>query len=303
MTAIARTTFLGANAAQQARLRTAYGRLEAANNRVSTGNAWSRPSESPSSASRAAMLREQLDQLTTFGRAGDDAASRLAIADSKLDQAMSMYQRVTELATQGANSLTNPDARNSIRAEVLQIRDALLSTANSTYLDEGLFSGFETGPAVAFDTATSTYVFTGSAADSIDRRIGAGEVIRVNTTAQEAFSTGPAGVDVFSTLDDLATALAANDTAGIQAALPAINQLRASLSAAQSRIGSGANRVESAQARNAATRITLDAERSKVEDVDLADAITDQGRLEVAYNAALGVSARAMTTTLLDWLR
>lgn len=302
MTAIPRTTFLGASTAQQARLRNAYGRLEQANNRVSTGQAWMRPSQSPSSASRAAMLREQLDQLTTFGSAADDAASRLAIADSKLGQAMDLYHRVTELATQGANGLSNPDARNSIRAEVLEIRDSLLSIANSTYLDQGLFAGFAASGAVTYDTATSTYVFAGTG-DPIERRIGSGEVVRANVTAAEAFSTGSAGIDVFSTLDDLAAALAADDTAGIRAALPAINQLRAALSTAQSQIGSSTNRVETAQARNAATRITLDAERSKVEDVDLADAITDQGRLEVAYNAALGVSARAMTTSLLDWLR
>jgi flagellar hook-associated protein 3 FlgL len=156
---------------------------------------------------------------------------------------------------------------------------------------------------VAYDVPTTSYVFTGDATDVIERRIGPGETVRANITAAEAFSTGPAGIDVFATLDALAAALAADDTAGIQAALPAMNQLRGALSAAQSRIGSSANRVESAQSRNAAIMITLDAERSRVEDVDLAEAITDQGRLEVAYNAALGVSAKAMTTTLLDWLR
>lgn len=301
MTAIPRSTFLGASRAQQARLTTAYGRLEQANVRVSTGRAYARPSESPSSASRAAMLHEQLDQLQSFGRAIDDASSRLAIADSKLGQAMDLYQRVSVLATQGANSLSNPDARESIRAEVVQIRDSLLAIANSTYLDEGLFAGYAAGGAVAYDAGTATYVFTGSAADTIDRRIGSGEIVRANVTAAEAFAGG--GTDVFATLDALAAALAADDTAGIQAALPTMTALRGVLSAAQSRIGSSANRVESALARNAAITVTLDAERSRVEDVDLAEAITDQGRLEVAYNAALGVSARAMTTTLLDWLR
>jgi flagellar hook-associated protein 3 FlgL len=301
MTAIPRTTFLGANRAQQARLRIAYGRLEQANLRVSGGKAYARPSENPAAASRAAMLHEQLEQLTTFGRAIDDAGSRLSIADSKLGQAMDQYQRITELATQAANSLTNADARNSIRAEVLQIRDSLLAIANTSYLDEGLFAGYASGNAVVYDTGTSTYVFTGSAADTVDRRIGSGATVRANITAAEAFSTGSG--NVFATLDSLATALAANDTPGIQATLPAIGQLRGVLSAAQARIGSSANRVDSAQSRNAAITITLDAERSKVEDVDLADAITDQGRLEVAYNAALGISARASTSTLLDWLR
>jgi flagellin-like hook-associated protein FlgL len=50
-------------------------------------------------------------------------------------------------------------------------------------------------------------------------------------------------------------------------------------------------------------KITFTAELSKLQEVDLADAITDQSRLSIAYQSALGVTAKAQEKTLLDWLR
>ncbi len=301
MTTIPRATFLGAHRAAQSRLRLSYDRLERANQRVATGKAFSRPSDDAAAASRAAVLREQLAQLDVFAATADDATSRLAIADSKLSQAMEVYHRVTELTTQAANGLTNAAARSSIREEVLQARDTLVAIANSSYLGEGLFSGFAATEAVTFDIGASTWQFTGDATETITRRVGATETVRVNITAAETFRDGTS--DVFTVLDDLAAALAADDVAAISSALGRMTSLRATLSAAQAQLGSAANRVEQSSARNQSIAVTLTAELARVTDVDLADAITDQGRLQVAYEAALGVTGRALTTTLLDWLR
>ena len=82
-----------------------------------------------------------------------------------------------------------------------------------------------------------------------------------------------------------------------------MKNLRSTLSAGQSRIGAAVNRVEAAESRNSAIRITLSTERSQVEDVDLNDAITEQSRLALAYQAALGVTAKANQQTLLDYWR
>ena len=68
-------------------------------------------------------------------------------------------------------------------------------------------------------------------------------------------------------------------------------------------MGAVVNRVEQASARNDTIKVTLTAELSRVQDVDLGDAITDQSRLTLAYQSALGVTAKANSMTLLDWLR
>jgi flagellar hook-associated protein 3 FlgL len=301
MSTTPRISFLGANRTAQLRLRDAFGRLDRANQRVASGKAYSRPSEDTSASSRAATLREQMDQLLSFDRSIDDAKSRLTIADTKMSQAMELYHRAATLATQGASSLNSPESRLAIREEILQLRGELQAVANTTYLGAPIFAGLEDGQAVSFDTGTSSWVFNGNPTDRVQRRVAPSEQVDVSITAQELFTNGTD--DMFQVLDDLAASLAADDTPGIQATLDRVAALRSTLSAGQARLGAVTNRVEQAESRNEAIKISLTAELSEVEHVDLADAITDQEQLSVAYQAALGVIAQTSRTTLLDWLR
>ncbi len=301
MTTFPRISFLGANTAAQNRLRAAYARMEKANEQVSTGKLYSRPSENQSASSRAAVLQDQLDQLSTFTRGIDDARSRLAISDTKMQQAMDLYQRITELATQAASSTNSADSRKAVREEVLQLRGELENIANTQYLGAPIFAGFASGNAVTYDTPTSTWVFSGAPTDLMQRRIGPSEVVNTNITAGELFSDGTN--DIFTVLDNLSTALNNNDTPGIQASLDQVNSLRSTLSAGQARMGAVVNRVEQASDRNDSIKVTLTAELSRVQDVDIGDAMTDQSRLTIAYQSALGVTAKANSMTLLDWLR
>ncbi|MEY2552823.1 MAG: flagellar hook-associated protein 3 FlgL [Ilumatobacteraceae bacterium] len=301
MTNVPRMSFLGANLAAQSRLRAAYARMEKANQQVSTGKAYFRPSENQSASARAAVLQDQLDQVSSFGRAIDDSRSRLSLADTKMQQAMDLYHRITELATQAASSINSADSRKAIREEVLQLHGELESIANTQHLGAPIFGGFGAGNAVSFDTTSSSWVFAGSPSDRLQRRIGPNEVVDTSITAGELFSNGT--TDIFTVLDGLATALNNNDTPNIQASLDQVTSLRSTLSSGQARMGAVVNRVEQASDRNASIKVTLTAELSQVQDVDIGDAMTDQSRLTMAYQAALGVTAKANSQTLLDWLR
>lgn len=301
MSTVPRLSFMGANRAAQTRLRAAYARVEKANQQVATGKAYTRPSENQSASSRAALLQDQLDQLSTFGRAIDDSRSRLSISDTKMQQAMELYQRVSELTTRAASSTNSPDARRAIAEEVTQLRDELQSVANSQYLGAPLFAGVQQADAVTFDVPTSSWVFTGAPTEKLQRRVAPGEVVFANITAVEFLSNGTD--DIFTVLDDLSTALNAGNTAGMQATIGKVSALRSTLSAGQARVGAALNRVEQAADRNASVHVITTAELSGVQDVDIADAITDQSRLTMAYQAALGVTAKANEQTLLDWWR
>lgn len=299
MTIVPRLSFLGTTRAAQHRLAAASARMERSNEQVASGKKFARPSDDPSSASRAALLRDQLDQLSTFSTAVDDARSRVAITDTKTQQAMNLYHRITELTTQAASSTSSAQARLSVREEVLQIRSELESIANTQYLGAPLFAGYQSGNAVTWTGAAWT--FSGNPTEQVQRRVGPGEVVTTNITAGELFSDGSS--NVFQVLDDLASALQADDTVAIQATITPMASLRSTLSAGQARIGAVSNRVEAAASRNSSVQVTLTAELSQVEDVDLNDAITDQGRLTIAYQAALGVTAKANQQTLLDYWR
>ena len=68
-------------------------------------------------------------------------------------------------------------------------------------------------------------------------------------------------------------------------------------------LGARENRLEIAQARILHERTDMEEILAKNEDIDVAEAITKLRTLEVAHRAALGVSARIIQPTLLDFLR
>ena len=84
--------------------------------------------------------------------------------------------------------------------------------------------------------------------------------------------------------------------AGIDLALDNVLKYRAEL-------GSKANRLEIVKKRIIDNKTAFEEILSRTEDVDVAESITKLKTLEVAYQAALGVTARIIQHTLLDFLR
>ena len=296
-----RTTFQSLTGNAQRRLSTSFNALEKANTRLATGKLISRGSEDPASFGRAALLRGEAASIDSYNRVGDDAQARLAATDTQLSQAMNVFQRVTELGVAAATGTGNATTREAARVELVGLRDELSGIANSKYLGQPLFAGFAGTNAVAFDSATSTWNFTGSSADTITRKVSDTDVVRINVTAQEAFSFG--GTNAFAVIDQMATAMAAGDSAGIMAGVDQMSTARSTLSAAQSSIAAATNRVTSVVSRNSDVQLSLTTALSSVEDIDLATAITDQSRLNATYQAALGATAKTIQPSLVDWLR
>jgi len=83
---------------------------------------------------------------------------------------------------------------------------------------------------------------------------------------------------------------------GIDLALDNLLKYRAEL-------GAKANRLDMVKSRIILERTNMEDILSKNEDVDIAEEITKLKMLEVAYKAALGVTARIIQPTLLDFLR
>lgn len=296
-----RLTFMGSTRNAQRRLLSSYARLEQANMRLATGRTMERASDDPAAASRAMVLRSQQRSIETRHRVGEDATARLGATDVKLGEAMDSLHRILELTVAGANGTMSDATRAATATELRTLRDGLVGIANARYLGEPLFAGYSDADAVAWDSGTSTWQFTGSSSEAITRQVSDTDVVRVNLTAGEVFRTG--GLDVFTALDELATAVETNDVAGMRTGIDRVTAARTTLTGAQATIGATTNRVESLMQRGESVGIALQTELSEVEDVDLAVAITDQSRLQASYQAALGATAKSIQSSLVDWLR
>ncbi|NDG96161.1 MAG: flagellar hook-associated protein 3, partial [Actinobacteria bacterium] len=69
------------------------------------------------------------------------------------------------------------------------------------------------------------------------------------------------------------------------------------------KVGARQQAVEQHEERLLDRRTQLQSQRSTVLDTDIAEELLELRQNEVAYQAALGVSARVLSTSILDFLR
>ena len=267
---------------------------------LSTGRVINRPSDDPIGSASAMRLRSSKAQQAQYARNADDGLAWLNQLDGALGSGGDQLRRARDLAVQGANSgaLGQP-ARDALAVEVDQIRQGLVSVANTTYLNRPVFAGVAPGT-TAYDDSTQPLTWGGKTGDVV-RRVGVGVDIPVNVNGPEAF--GADGDSVFDHLDALSTALKSNDTAAISQAIDTLNSDGDRINSARADVGTRTNRIELAKSRAEDAGLTLSSSISEVENTDLAKATVDLQLQEVAYQAALAATSRVVQPSLLDFLK
>ena len=271
-------------------------RLQATQARLSSGRAISRPSDSPTGTMAALRLRADLDRLTQLDRNADDGTARLGTADNALTDGLAILREARDAVLQGANGSLSATDREALAAEVDGLRQSLLGVANTRYLQQPIFAG-TAGASAAYD-ASGTYLGDTGA---VTRTIAPGVRVTVNATGEEVF--GPAGNDIFTVLSTISADLRNNPSALTTTDLGQLDAGYLRIQNALASVGSRYHQIEIMQQRNKASQLESQNQLSEVEGVDLPAAMVDLQLQEVAYQAALGATAKALQPTLMDWLR
>lgn len=274
-------------------------RLDILHNQISTGKRVSRPSEDPAGTARTLTYNTDIANGETYLRTMDSAVTWLNATDDALAEAGNLLQRARELAVQGANdgALTPADMAN-IGAEVDHILSQMVVTGNASLRGQRLFAG----ELIDADPFTPTggapgYTYTGDTG-TMEREYDLGAYVTINTPGQATL--GPA----ITALYNLRNNLNAGNSAAISSAdLTAIDGAIDTILSARADIGAKTNRIEAAADRQSLLQVNLQNLRSKVEDVDLVEAISKFSVRETVYKASLEVSGKAIQPSLLDYLR
>jgi flagellar hook-associated protein 3 FlgL len=279
-----------------ASMQAGLGRVAKTQEQLTTGRVINRPSDSPSGTNSAMQLREQVTQNAQHMRNANDGLARLGNSDTVLTSMMDSVRRVRDLTLQGMNTGSmGLQAREALAMEVSQVRDALISQANTTHLGMPLFGGTTTGKAAY--SADGTYAGDNG---EVKRRIGADDNVRVDITGPEVFGTGDE--DLFAIIASISDKLInAPETLGDD-----LNRLDAAMSrltTSLADVGSRYNRLESGMRINKDAELSLQDSLSNIENVDMARAMVDLQMNEVAYQASLGATARVLQPSLLQFLR
>jgi flagellar hook-associated protein 3 FlgL len=283
-----------------ANLQTNLGRVSQLQEQMTSGKVINRPSDSPTGTVSALGLRGEIRTTEQYSRNANDAVSWLGTQDTTLTSINDVLQRVRVLTLQGSNDgALGPAAREALATEVTSLRETLRGQANTTFLGRPIFGGTTDKTQAFVADATQKIVYQGDGGEVV-RRIGADATVRVDTGGLAVF--GPDGSSVFDVLDKLADDLVNTPTA-LAGDLGALDAATQRVRTALTEVGSRYNRAEAARQAADDRVLTLRATLSGVEDIDLPHTIMDLQMQQMAYQTALGATAKALQPSLLDFLR
>ncbi len=277
-----------------------YRSLADSQRQVSTGKRILTPSDDPVGISISMGLRRDQRAGEAWGRNIDDSLTWMNTTDRALGQALEVVQRARELAVQGGNGTLSAASRAQIASEIESLKSQFVEIGNSSLGGRHIFGGTATDTP-PFDAATQSATAPINTA-LINREVSQGSVISVNVTADRLQTPPGATGDVFAVLDGLAAALRTSDFAGITQSLDTLDTHQQGLSAIRGEQAAKVNRLELTASRFAAQRIATGEQLSRIEDVDMAQAITDLTMKETVYRSALAAGARVIQPSLVDFL-
>lgn len=273
--------------------------------RASSLKAITKPSDDPAGTAASLSIHSEQAANEQYGRNISDGNSWLTMVDSTLSTTTSIMHRVRDLVVRGANDGSlDATAKNAIATELDSLRQELLNQANTSYQGRTIFAGnSDAGVAFDYDSATETYTFTGAPGSTVQRRVDAATTVRVDADGAAVFGTDDP-VTGSTSVFTLLTNISADLRSGVNVA-PRLNEIddrMTSMLTVQASVGARQSQVQKAQEANMQKTVSLEAQRSGVEDVDLAKAILDLQTQTVTYQGALAVTARVLQPTLMDFL-
>ncbi len=134
-------------------LQTQQSRLSELQDKATTLNKISRPSDDPAATAKALETRSLLAATAQYGRNIDDGNTWLTAADSALEQATNVMHRIKDLTVLAGNGSLNQSGKDAIALELEALNKDLVSVANSKHLGRNIFAG-SSDAAAAFPPGT-----------------------------------------------------------------------------------------------------------------------------------------------------
>jgi flagellar hook-associated protein 3 FlgL len=265
-----------------------------ASRQASTGMRLGAPSDDPVAAAQAARVQASLDATDGYRASIRDVRGDVDLAETSLASAGDILTRAGELAMQGANGSLNAGDRTALAQEVGQLKDQLVTIANTKGTNGYLFGGTAstTSP---FDASGN---FLGNADDRV-AEVGANVSMTVSVNGASTF-TAAGGTDVFAELSNLQSALATNNVAALPSSVNTLDGARRQVLAGRLDAGTKLARLDTADSAHQAGQTSLSTERTGLLQVDPAAAYTQLQATQSAVEQSIAVARSTLTTLSLN---
>lgn len=265
---------------------------------VSTGKKIQKPSDNPADSARLVRIRDEFSRTNQYLRNVSRAQSKLGTASSALNALRNLTISISEKTGFALTGTTSQDSRDAIALELRGMLKNVEQIAATRVDGLYIFSGSRVDTAPVAQVG-GNYVYQGDdQAPTIEVTQGAN--IQVGVPGSEVFSDISA--DLLNTLKQLIDQLESGDLTAAQLSLGGIQDAGKAIDAARFKISTGINQADSADTRLNGQLLDLTAEVSRLEDADMAEAISRMAQSETALNASLGAGSRMQQGNLFDYI-
>jgi len=289
----------------------AQDRLSKTQLQLTNGKEILKPSDAPDKAAMITRLNSVIARQESYLATVKVVEDKLTQQETAANSASDVITRLKELTVQAANDTYSAQDRKYIDIEVRELRDQLLSLANTQDVNGNyIFSGSRVGSKAFAADANGRMVYQG---DQTVSPAGVGDQREVATNragtnpfgrlVREGADGEPVPVGFFQVIEDLSAALKINDLTSLQRAVGEVGTLQDSMTESLAHIGASRNVLESQTALAEETLLRLKGTLSEAQDVDFSEAITRMNKDMLALEAAQGSFAKISQLNLFDYLR
>ncbi|MFW5648199.1 MAG: flagellar hook-associated protein FlgL [Candidatus Alkaliphilus sp. MAG34] len=174
-------------------LQTNIRRLDKAQMQHYTGKRIHRPSDDPVGITRSLKIRADINELKQYKKNVEDAMSWLENTEEAIISNYKGLERLRgDLAVQGANGVYTPEDMIKIQKEITEIKNQLISCANTTYSGDYIFSGKNTDEKLlnsdgSYNVNIMQFLDPNIVDHRINYEVGVGEYIPINTVGTTLF--------------------------------------------------------------------------------------------------------------------
>lgn len=263
--------------------------------KTSTGLEVDQASDNPSSVSTILNCRTDIVKGERYVKNCKHVQDNLSTSEIYINSLEELMARAKEIAVAGANDSLSDSDKQTLADEVGQLRQELLDLANTQVAGKYLFAGYN-DQTLPFSGSPVTYNGT---SDHIMIEIDSGSTVAKNITGEELFMSP---VNLFTTLEDLESALTTGSSADISNMLTPLEEAAEQVRTRQSTLGNINARMEDMISMHENALLVIESTLSAHQDADLTCVLSEIAKMETALEATMQVTAQVSSLSLLDYL-
>ncbi|MCM3024044.1 flagellar hook-associated protein FlgL [Heyndrickxia ginsengihumi] len=278
-----------------------YQKLATDQQQLSSGKKINRLSDDPLSAMKGISYRRTVNEIKQFESNFSEADTWTQTTNDALSEANDVLQRVRELTVEASNGTLTDSDKQSITDELGQLRDQLVTVANTKVGDKYIFNGTDTtNKPISVDASTiGTTTTLNINNQPVKIELSKGIYLQVNADGSQAFSNS-----LFSDLNSLISDLNSDSPSQpIDSYLSKIDAHTDDILTQLSLTGARSNRIDFMRNLVSQQEDTASEIMSNNEDADIPAVYTQFSQDQSVYTAALKIGAQVIQPSLVDFLK